>query len=100
MLSDSQKISKTERDAATAESRNLGLDKPIQDKGGRRLWSDRRKSREDTFSPERRAGRDRRCGVDRRNVRDRRSPEGFRRILGADRRLAYNHHHLMNILWS
>ena len=100
MLSDSHNVSNTGRDATAAESRTLDGDQPIRDKGGRRLWRERRKRHDTINSPDRRAGNDRRCGIDRRHGRDRRSPEGFRRILGVDRRLAYNHQHLINKLWS
>ena len=100
MLSDSQNASNGGQNDTAVEPETQNLGKTIKDKGGRRFWSERRQSRDTAFSPDRRTGPERRCGVDRRHGRDRRSPEGFRRILGADRRLAYNNHHLMNILWS
>jgi hypothetical protein len=58
----------------------------ITDKGGRRTQTDRRQSASSIDFPDRRSGNDRRIHTDRRKGVERRSPEGFRSIVGMDRR--------------
>ena len=58
------------------------------DNGGRRSESDRREFSYAVCLPERRSDNDRRCMPDRRNGLDRRR-DGFRAIVGLDRRVGF-----------
>ena len=61
----------------------------MNDNGGRRRGFDRRQSSIDIDYLDRRSGYERRSGTDRRSGFDRRSSEGFRSIIGLDRRKSF-----------
>ena len=60
----------------------------IKDNGGERDGEGRRKAVVGINFSDRRYNKDRRQAMDRRSGRDRRSPNGFRPIIGLDRRRA------------